>query len=153
MGTRDITADSAYRSHVAGAPEDDSVDGDERDLFGPETPLSRDDVFGVLRDGRRRTVLQYLITQQSGEVPLSTLAAYVAAVEHEITAESASVGELQSRVRISLHHSHLPRLDEAGVVHYDPVTRTVEPNPLVDVFEPFLAEGTGPDSDLLIGGS
>lgn len=29
--------------------------------------------------------------------------------------------------RISLHHSHLPAMDDFGVIDYDPATNTVEP--------------------------
>ncbi|SFR35451.1 DUF7344 domain-containing protein [Halogeometricum limi] len=113
--------------------------------------LPRNDAFHILRDDRRRAVLRYLATEQTDRpTPLSTLAAFVAAVVYDADEESKSVGEVQSRVRIALHHVHLPVLEDHGVVEYDDANRTVTPNPLLAALVPFLGDGLAADADLVV---
>ncbi|WP_162224554.1 DUF7344 domain-containing protein [Halorussus amylolyticus] len=71
-------------------------------------PRSLDSVFDVLATERRRNVL-YALYESAGRVALSDLADEVASVE----------GADFERVATSLHHVHLPRLAEVGVVEYD----------------------------------
>lgn len=74
--------------------------------------LSADDLdtlFDVLASERRRRALQYLAATET-TVPLTELANHVAAVE--------SGGDHQ-QVTIDLHHRHLPKLAEEGLVSYD----------------------------------
>ena len=79
--------------------------------------LSQDLVFEVLKSPRRRYVLYYL-RKNGGWIDLSDVTEQVAAWENDTT-----IGELESeqrkRVYISLYQTHLPKLDEAGVVEYD----------------------------------
>ena len=51
---------------------------------------------------------------------MTELATRIRAAEHD----DLSPGELKS-IRVSLHHVHLPRLEEAAVVEYDENERTV----------------------------
>lgn len=81
------------------------------------TPLSRDLVFDVLKNRRRRHALHYL-KQQDGPVELSELAEQVAAWENESTVEGISAAE-RKRVYTALYQSHLPKLDDAGIVEYN----------------------------------
>ncbi|AQL42514.1 hypothetical protein BV210_07225 [Halorientalis sp. IM1011] len=74
---------------------------------------------GRYRD-RRRTVRSVLTACAPGErTTLSVLA--VAVTVSERGGEAVDYGS----VRAMLHHVHLPKLDAAGVVDYDPTTRTV----------------------------
>ena len=81
------------------------------------TTLSAEDVYEVLSNRRRRYAIHYL-KQSDGPVDVSTLAEQVAAWENE-----KPVAELDSqerkRVYISLYQSHLPTLEERGLVAYD----------------------------------
>jgi len=79
--------------------------------------LSQDEVFEVLKSPRRRYALYYL-RQEGGETELSELTEQVAAWENETTPAGLST-EQRKRVYISLYQTHLPKLDEAGVVEYD----------------------------------
>ena len=71
----------------------------------------------MLSNQRRRCVLYYL-NRNPGPVPLRDLAERIAAWENDV-----EVAELEykqrKRVYTSLHQTHLPKLDEAGIVDYD----------------------------------
>lgn len=77
--------------------------------------LSETDRHRLLQSERRRLALAVL-EEQSGVVDLECLAATVAA--HETDADSPGE-ETVNRVEVSLHHSHLPLMDDLGVVSYD----------------------------------
>lgn len=79
--------------------------------------LSQDVVFELLSSPRRRYILYYL--RQSDEpVELTTLAEQVAAWENETDVDTITEQE-RKRVYVSLYQTHVPRLDEAGVIEYD----------------------------------
>ncbi|MFC6837748.1 hypothetical protein ACFQHK_14735 [Halomarina ordinaria] len=44
----------------------------------------------------------------------------------------------RDRVAVRLHHVHLPKLDDAGVLTYDAATRTVEREGAADRLDPYL---------------
>lgn len=144
MGARDTSArDSAYDTHSSVV----RTDGDYPEQY---TRISRDDAFRVLQDGRRRAILRFLIAEQNDDpIPLSTLAAFVAAARCD-GSESTAVGEVQERVRVALHHSHLPLLDDHGIIDYDSDARTVEPRPLLAALVPFLEDGLDAEQDLTV---
>lgn len=79
--------------------------------------LSQDLVFEVLKSPRRRYVLYYL-RKHGGVVDLSEVTEQVAAWENGTTIEGLE-SEQRKRVYISLYQTHLPKLDEAGIVEYD----------------------------------
>lgn len=144
MGTRDTSArDSVYETHSSVT----RTDGDYPEQY---TRISRDDAFHVLQDGRRRAILRFLLSEEHDDpTPLSALAAFVAAARCD-GSESVTVGEVQERVRVALHHSHLPLLDDHGIVDYDYEARTVRPRPLLAAFDPFLEEGLDAERDLTV---
>lgn len=75
----------------------------------------------VVADERRREILQYLQSTDRAAISLQELAAKLEpAVGGSDQAESPP-----RRVAIELHHNHLPRLDEAGLIDYDPHGGTV----------------------------
>lgn len=79
--------------------------------------LSKGEIFDVLRNERRRFVLQYL--KQRGEaVELGELATQVAAWEYDTPCDDVSADQ-RKRVYTTLQQTHLPRLAEANIVHYD----------------------------------
>jgi len=85
--------------------------------------LSKNDAFHVLSNRRRRYALHYL-QQHDGPVELRDLAEQVAAWENDTTVDGVESSERKS-VYISLHQSHLPKMDEVGVVVYDKDRNTV----------------------------
>ena len=88
--------------------------------------LTISDLHGVLAVERRRLVLD-ILTGIITTVELKELAMVIAEREDGI---DAADGEIIERVTIGLHHNHLPRLDDAGLIGYDPDSHTVNPTNL-----------------------
>lgn len=87
-----------------------------------ETSTDRGDEYHrLLSSERRRTVLDVL-AEQPMPVGLEAVAAAVA--EREADAD-APVEDAIDRVAVTLHHNHLPRMADAGVLEYEPSARSV----------------------------
>ncbi|WP_049984812.1 DUF7344 domain-containing protein [Halobellus rufus] len=87
----------------------------------PEHRLSETDIHDLLRNDRRRQTIKCL-QSQGREVMLRDLAEEIAERE---TGESPAPRNIRDSVYISLHQSHLPKLDDAGVVDYDRDRKTI----------------------------
>ncbi|MFA9503466.1 hypothetical protein ACERIM_11905 [Natrinema sp. H-ect1] len=88
-----------------------------------------DTAMDLLADGRRRAALQYL-AETGGDATLTELAVEITAQEAGVEPNAISDhGDVSSRerraVRISLHHTHVPKLTTAEVVDYDTETETI----------------------------
>ena len=86
--------------------------------------LSQDQVFEVLKSPRRRYALYYL-KRAGGRAELSEITEQVAAWENEIPSTKLE-SDQRKRVYISLYQTHMPKLDEAGIVEYDQSKGVVE---------------------------
>lgn len=80
-------------------------------------PLPIDQVFEILKNSRRREVLRYL-DDGEGNVSLSDMAEHVAAIENDTTVRELSSTQ-RKRVYVGLYQSHLPKMDDVGVVNFD----------------------------------
>jgi DNA-binding transcriptional ArsR family regulator len=79
--------------------------------------LPKDLVFTMLSNQRRRHVIHYL--KQRGErVTIRELSRQVAAWENGVETDALDYKQ-RKRVYTSLHQTHLPKLDDAGIVDYD----------------------------------
>lgn len=83
----------------------------------PSGGLTKGEIFDVLRNQRRRFVLQYL-KQVEDPVELGDLATQVAAWEYDTTVDEVS-SEQRKRVYTTLQQTHLDKMAEAGIVEYD----------------------------------
>lgn len=83
----------------------------------PDEELSQDMLFSLLSNPRRRFVLQYL-NRTTNPVTLQDLATEVAAWENETDPESLT-DKQQKRLYVSLYQTHIPKLEEAGIIEYD----------------------------------
>lgn len=97
------------------------------------TGLDRDELFHLLGDERRRRTVRYLLEEDGETVEVDALAAALAD-----GADGRATGADRQRVAITLAHAHLPKLEAAGVVDYDPDRDRVAATPLLAVFEPYL---------------
>jgi hypothetical protein len=79
--------------------------------------LSKDVLFDILSNPRRRHALHYL-KQRDGPVAVGEMAETLAAWEHGTT-RSGITSKQRKRVYTSLYQSHLPKMERAGVVEYD----------------------------------
>jgi hypothetical protein len=103
---------------------------------GAETALSRNRLFSLLSNRRRRLVLYYL-EERSGVVRLRDLAAQIAAWENDVDLDAVTYKQ-RKRVYTSLYQSHLPKMHDDGVVEYDQRRGTVTLAPGKDDVYPFL---------------
>lgn len=88
-------------------------DGDDEEPEG--IPL--DQIFGILKNQRRRYVLEYLYDAE-GQVSLSDVAEQIAAWENEKDVKQISSSE-RKRVYVGLYQCHLPKMDGAEVVSFN----------------------------------
>lgn len=98
-------------------PDDVDVD-DDRNASPERPPLTQDIAFEMLSCRRRRDVLHYL-RQHDGTEKLNPLSRQIAAWENDVPAEEVTYQE-RIRVYTALRQSHLPKLDAAGIVTFDP---------------------------------
>lgn len=101
-----------------------------------ETQLSQGCIFDLLSNSRRRMVLFYL-REHGGEMSPTDLAEEVAAIENEVDVDELNYKQ-RKRVYVSLHQTHLPRLADAGVVHYDKDEGVVRLTEDADVIDSYL---------------
>ena len=80
-------------------------------------------LFDILAQPRRRLVLAVL-SEHDEPISVDELARLVVAEERASAPETVPETDV-SRIRVSLHHSHLPVLSAMGVLEYDPNTRFV----------------------------
>lgn len=117
------------RSHAPGDPSDD--------LHAEQSSaLSSDTVFHILQTSRRREAIRYLLAAD-GPVKMRDVAEHVAAVEHETTVAKLDSTQRQ-RVYIPLYQSHLPTLDEEGVIDYNKSRGIVRTTDRLELFRPYL---------------
>lgn len=93
-------------------------------MANPE--LSMDALFDLLTDRRRRYLLYCLDQKVDAVVTVDELTAMLLDWERRMNAGTEEeTADLERRIRIALHHRHLPKLADAGLVEYDPRSQTV----------------------------
>lgn len=85
---------------------------------------SKDTIFMILRSSRRRLLLHYL-ERSGGSRSRGELARYVAAAEEGVEMSQVTTTD-RKRVYVSLHQTHLPTMDDVGIIDYDKDRGTVE---------------------------
>ena len=85
--------------------------------------LSKDRVFELLKNRRRREVLHYLY-EHDGTASVSTLSEWIAGRENDVPMEEVTTTQ-RKRVYVGLYQTHLPKMADAGVVEYDEQTKRV----------------------------
>ncbi len=84
---------------------------------GDSRSLPKDVIFELLKNRRRREVLTYLL-DTDGTVTLGELAEQIAAWENDTTVNALS-SDQRKRVYVALYQTHLPKMDDAGIIDYD----------------------------------
>ena len=100
------------------------TEGEPTSLAVEATP-SLDMIFEVLSNRRRRHALYYLYDQPDGVATIEELTAAVVAGVEESSTGREDVTERLDRIRTELHHVHLPKLEDVGVVERDQRSETV----------------------------
>ena len=124
--------DGESNDHVSETSQADTVD--ETDQQASELPL--DQVFGILKNKRRRTVLRYL-DEHEEPVALGELAEFVAADEND-----TPVAQITSQERkcayVGLYQCHLPKMDDMGVVEFNQNRGLIETGTNADQLKRYL---------------
>ncbi|WP_199268380.1 DUF7344 domain-containing protein [Halomarina oriensis] len=110
----------------------------------PRLPL--DTVFEILKNRRRRDILQYL-WQHEGTANIGELAEHIAALENDIEVSALSSSQ-RKRVYIGLYQCHLPKMDDAGIVDFDKHRGTVELCEAASELTPYLTLDEPEQTDL-----
>ncbi|SEQ54758.1 DUF7344 domain-containing protein [Natrinema salaciae] len=129
--------------HISSKEQDEQGGNDdvqgadaEADCPADEPAFSKDEIFHLLQNERRRMVLRYL-RDTEGSVRMRDVAEQVAAWEHDTTVEDLTSTQRQ-RVYIPLYQSHLSKLDEAGLIEYQQNRGIVERKSLADRVDKYL---------------
>lgn len=107
--------------------EDDPEEREHPTAGGPAPRLADDRFYRSLTAPRRRRLLYYLLG--NGESTVDELASVLSGWE-ATTAGTMQTAADRSRIRLQLRHSHVPRLDKAGLVDYDADAGSVRLEPL-----------------------
>lgn len=84
-----------------------------------DTQLDPETAYEMLKNRRRRLILQYVAAQEDTPVPVGDIADYLAR-HHD---------EDRTPVYVASIQSHLPKASQAGVVSYDENRKLVELTP------------------------
>lgn len=79
--------------------------------------VTADLVFEILSNKRRRMVLYYL-RQNGGRGTVQEVAEQIAALENDVPIDKLSAQQ-RKRVYVSLYQTHVPKLDQTGIIDYD----------------------------------
>ncbi|MWG36714.1 DUF7344 domain-containing protein [Halomarina oriensis] len=85
-------------------------------------PLEEGEIYDVLRNDRRRLALERLREADGKRLSVGELSEQVAAAE---TGETPPPRQKRQSAYVSLHQTHLPKLDELGIVDYDAEEKVV----------------------------
>lgn len=114
------------------------TDGGQQLVHRPSQVLTQDTLFSTLSSQRRRLALRRLFeTGQS--LSVRELTTGVAADENGIP-EPELTYKQRKRVYTSLHQTHLPKLDDVGLIDYDSNRGTVALTDAAATVRPYLFE-------------
>jgi len=137
--TLETLTKSATETQTEADSGDDAVEVTPADDAEPEPePLSKDVVFEILKNQRRRDALAYL-KDNGGVATLSDMAEFIAAKENDITIEQLSSSQ-RKRVYIGLYQCHLPKMASSGVIEFDKNRGDIELNGAAEQLDPYLTD-------------
>ena len=128
---------STQTTHSGSLEDSDALSNiDSKQPDGSDIGLSLDQIFDLLSNSRRRTVLQVLESRDE-PVPFGDLVDAVAQDEYGKPLQEIS-GQERRTIYSSLYQSHLPRLERMDVVAYREVSGAIHTGPPFDDLREFL---------------
>ncbi|WP_449267296.1 DUF7344 domain-containing protein [Halalkalirubrum salinum] len=97
---------------------DNSPGTDHATIATDTNGLTRDEIFEVLSNQRRRYAFHYLRQHEGDTVDVGKLAEQIASWELAKPPEQLTAAE-RKRVKTALHQFHLPKMDDLRFVKYD----------------------------------
>jgi hypothetical protein len=104
-----------------------------------EVELTPDMIFEVLKNERRRRVLDYLEGREN-PMKLGDLAEAIAAQENDKTVDALTSSE-RKRVYVGLYQCHLPKMDDMEIVDFNRNRGLVELSENAEYLDPYLEKG------------
>ena len=101
---------------------------------GEDGSLDESDIHDVLRNDRRRLTIEQL-RASDGAVSVRQLSEDVATLE---TGEDPAPRNKRQSVYVSLHQTHLPKLDGLGIVEYDAESKEVSLTDRIEEIEVYM---------------
>lgn len=123
--------------HPKGTERGESVGPDHL-----ESARAKDDVYFVLSNYRRRFILEYCRGREDA-VGLRELSEALAAFENGIDTDMTTAAQ-RKRAYVSLRQTHLPKLDELGIIEFNQRRGEVLPGSDLRELEPYLAPRSEP---------
>jgi hypothetical protein len=146
-----VDGDTANADGPASVPTSEEAI-DMRTAHGDPAPSSEDralpldQTFELLKNQRRRYVLQYL--ESEGEpVSLSELAEQIAAWENDKEVRLISSSE-RKRVYVGLYQCHLPKMDDMGAISFNKPRGIIERGDTADCLTPYLQPAAESDEGI-----
>lgn len=99
--------------------------GDFSGVASREGPIPPERILDAVTNEYRRSVLHSLDSATDGTLEYDTLVERVADAVRDENAEEVP-DEHRRRVRIALHHTHLPKLEEIRAIDYETETNLVQ---------------------------
>lgn len=103
--------------------------------------LTQGEVYDLLSNARRRYVISYLRDHEE-PVELTDLSRAVAAWENDTSVEELS-DQQTKRVYVSLYQTHVPKLDDSGLVDYNQETGEIQLTSSVNELDTYLPAEDG----------
>ncbi|WP_159900666.1 DUF7344 domain-containing protein [Salinirussus salinus] len=107
-------------------------------MLASDTQLDQDVVFDILSSARRRYAIS-ILNRRDEPMQLTELAEEIAALEMETSVDDLTKQQ-RKRVYVSLYQTHVPKMEEVGIVAYDADEGTVALADGVDAVDEFLTE-------------
>ena len=101
--------------------------------------VEEDDLFSILADSRRRYVIERLADDEADPPTFAELAVEIAADETHMDPELVPSRRVEP-VEDDLRAEHLPRLADAGLVHWEGGAGTVRPGHSIEAIAGLLDE-------------
>lgn len=127
----------ADRHSDPAAGEDDSSPTEPSESDEPAAQsLALDEIFEILKNERRRMVLEYLL-EAEGTVEIGELSEALAARENDKSVREITSVE-RKRVYVGLYQVHLPKMDSMGIVDFNKSRGTIEARANIHRLTPYM---------------
>ena len=115
----------------------ESTEGDD------DPRVSEDEIFTMLSNRRRRYVV-HALSRGETDHDLGSLAEQIAAWEHDVDVGELSYNE-RKRTYTALQQTHLPKMDDAGLVEFDKNRGEIRPTESLTEVDLYLEVVSGDD--------
>lgn len=108
--------------------------------------LEEGEIHDILRNDRRREVIEFLF-EHDRRTTIRELSEHIAAIE---SGEDPPPRNVRQSVYVSLHQTHLPKLEGLGVVDYDTDSKDIELHDQAELVATYMGQTDGREPDPLV---